>query len=140
MGETMFDNFSADGVPSWVTIVAVVFGFFGVVLGLITMIDPGFQNIPGDATFLGHQLGGRSMGLGVVMIAAIILRQRAGYLVGFIAGLFRDLGDLIAGFGDGPISPIVPVIMMGVGIYCIWSIVQATNKLMAAEASRTDRQ
>lgn len=112
----------ANGVPTWVTGLAALIGLFSVVAGVAIMADPTIMNI--DDSVVGRQWGGRNIGLGVVLVLAVALRDARAYIAGFGAGLFRDVGDL-AGAIDGGDSVIVPVVFLLVGLAAIGAVVQA---------------
>lgn len=111
----------ANGVPTWVTGLAAFIGLFSVVAGVAIMADPTIMNI--DDSVVGRQWGGRNVGLGVALVAAVALREARAYIVGFAAGLFRDIGDLAGALDDGA-SPIVPIIFLVVGLAAIGAVVQ----------------
>lgn len=110
------------GVPGWVTGLALLIGVFSTLAGLAIMIDPSIMNI--DDTVVGRQWGGRNIGLGIALIVAVALREARAYLAGFAAGLFRDIGDLVAAIEDDA-SPIVPIVVLVLGIAAIAAVVRA---------------
>ncbi len=112
----------ANGVPSWVTVLALVLGVFSVVAGLAIMLDPTIMDI--DDTVVGRQWAGRNIGLGVALLVAVALRDARAYLAGFAAGLFRDIGDLVGAIEDEA-SPIVPIIVLVLGAVAIAAILRA---------------
>jgi hypothetical protein len=111
-----------NGVPAWVTGVALFIGVFSVLAGIAIMIDPSIMDI--DDTVVGRQWGGRNIGLGVALLVAVLLRDARAYVVAFAAGLFRDVGDLVASIDDGE-PPIVPLIVLAVGIAAIAAVLRA---------------
>ncbi len=112
----------ANGAPTWVTGLAIFIGLFSVVAGLAIMVDPAIMNI--DDSVVGRQWGGRNMGLGVVLLVAVALRNAKAYVAGFAAGLFRDIGDLVGAIDDGA-SPIVPIVFLVVGVAAIGGVFKA---------------
>ncbi|MGH1493794.1 MAG: hypothetical protein ACRBK7_31105 [Acidimicrobiales bacterium] len=112
----------ANGVPSWVTGLAALIGVFSMVAGLAIMADPTIMNI--DDSVVGRQWGGRNIGLGVALVAAVLFRDARAYVGAFAAGLFRDIGDLIGAL-DGGDSPIVPIVFLVIGVVAIGAVVQA---------------
>lgn len=113
---------TANGVPTWVTGLAVLIGLFSMLAGLAIMIDPSIMNI--DDTVVGRQWGGRNIGLGVALVVAVALREARAYVAAFAAGLFRDIGDLVGAIDDGA-SPIVPIVFLVVGLVAIAGVVRA---------------
>ena len=115
-------GFRANGVPVWVTALAVLIGAFSTLAGLAIMIDPSIMDI--DDTVVGRQWGGRNIGLGIALLVAVALREARAYLAGFAAGLFRDIGDLVGALDDGA-SPVVPIVVLVLGLAAIAGVVQA---------------
>lgn len=112
----------ASGVPMWVTVVALILGVFSTLAGLAIMVDPTIMDI--DDTVVGRQWGGRNIGLGVALLVAVALREARAYLAGFAAGLLRDIGDLVGALDDGA-SPVVPVVVLVIGVAAIGAVVRA---------------
>lgn len=112
----------ANGVPSWVTGLAVLIGVFSTLAGLAIMIDPTIMDI--DDSVVGRQWGGRNIGLGVALLVAAALREARAYVAAFAAGLFRDIGDFVGALDDGA-SPIVPIVFLVVGVAAIGAIFRA---------------
>jgi hypothetical protein len=115
-------RFRTNGVPAWVTGLALLIGLFSTLAGLAIMIDPTIMDI--DDTVVGRQWGGRNIGLGVALLVAVALRDARAYLAGFAAGLFRDIGDLVGAIDDGA-SPIVPVVVLVLGLAAIGAVLRA---------------
>lgn len=94
--------------PTWVTVIALGIGAFGIVFGLLELFNPGstgllfdgkdFLNVAEESAAKGW--GVRNMALGVTMIAAVLFRHPGGYVVAFIGGLAREGGDLFATLGE----------------------------------------
>lgn len=120
----------ATGSPTWVTGLAILIGLFSVVAGLAIMVDPTLMGI--DDSVVGRQWGGRNMGLGVVLLVAVALRNAKAYVAGFAAGLFRDIGDLVGAIDDGA-STIVPIVFLVVGVAAIGGVARAGG--LAVETS-----
>lgn len=115
-------RFRTNGVPLWVTVVALVIGVFSTLAGLAITVDPTIMDI--EDTVVGRQWGGRNIGLGVALLVAVVLRDARAYLAGFAAGLFRDIGDLAGAIDDGS-SPIVPVVVLALGAVAIGAVVRS---------------
>lgn len=111
-----------NGVPAWVTGLAVLIGLFSMVAGLAIMIDPPLMDI--DDSVVGRQWGGRNMGLGAALLVAAAMRDARAYVAGFAAGLFRDIGDLVGAIDDSA-SPIVPIVFLVVGAVAIGAILRS---------------
>lgn len=86
------------------------------------MADPTIMDI--DDSVVGRQWGGRNVGLGVVLVLAVVLRDARTYVAGFAAGLLRDIGDLVGAI-DGGSSTIVPIVFLVVGVAAIGGVLQA---------------
>ena len=127
-------NVKANGVPTWVTGLAALIGLFSVVAGTAIMADPTIMDI--DDSVVGRQWGGRNVGLGIALIAAVAFRDARAYMAAFAAGLFRDIGDFAGALDDGA-SPIVPIVFLVVGVIAIGAIFQAGG-LTAKPAWVTD--
>jgi len=92
----------ADGVPIAITVFAVLMGIGGIVIGVGALVDPtSALNFVDGADKLGTGWGGRNLGLGVAMIAAVLLRQAAGYAVAFAAVIWREFSDVLVSTQDG---------------------------------------
>lgn len=76
-----------NGIPMWVTIFALVVLLTNVAAGIMAIGDPA----------MGIPLAGRSIGLGLAAGAAVFLKSPAAYMIAFLAGIARDVGDL---FGE----------------------------------------
>lgn len=117
-----------NGVPSWVTGLALLIGVFSTLAGLAIMVDPTIMDI--DDSVVGRQWGGRNIGLGVALLVAVALRDARAYLAAFAAGLFRDVGDLVGAIDDGA-SPVVPIVVLVLGVAAISAVLRAGG--LAAE-------
>ena len=92
----------ADGVPIAITIFAMLMGIGGTVIGIQALIDPttALDFVEG-ADKMGTAWGGRNLGLGVALLAAVLLRTVGGYAVGFAGVIWREFSDVLAGMQDG---------------------------------------
>lgn len=101
-------------VPLPVTIVALVLAILGGAIGIIGLIDPALLDFGNSVT--GRTWAGRTLGLAMVMLLAVVLRSRATYIAAFVGGLCRDVSDLFAGL-IGDFRPdaylAVPFILVG---------------------------
>lgn len=108
------DIIRAKGVPIWVTAIAILFGAMGTFLGVNGLINPdtavGFIE---GAEVMALSWAGRNLGLGIALLAAVILRNASGYAVAFGGAMWRDVGDMFAqtvgdtGFGIPTLAVIV---------------------------------
>lgn len=124
----------ANGVPIWITIVAILFGVMGTYLGINGLINPdsavGFIE---GADVLALSWAGRNLGVGMVLVVAVLMRTASGYAVAFGGAMFRELGDIVAstvgdtGFG----IPVLAGIMLVEVVCCVVCV-------RAALAQRTE--
>lgn len=114
--------FKANGVPTWVTGLALLLGVFSTLAGIAIMIDPTIMDI--DDSVVGRQWAGRNIGLGVALLIAVTLRDARAYIAGFGAGLFRDIGDLVGALDDGA-SVVVPIVVFVLGVAGIVAVLRA---------------
>lgn len=92
----------ADGVPLAITIFGILMGFGGTVIGIQAIADPTTAiDFVDGADKMGTAWGGRNMGLGVAMLAAVLLRHAAGYAAAFAGAIWREFSDVLAGTLDG---------------------------------------
>lgn len=110
----------AEGVPLLVTIFAAVMGIGGVVIGIQALVDPTTViDFVDGADKMGIAWGGRNLGLGVAMIAAVLLRNSAGYAVGFASVIWREVSDLIAGLQDGGSLNVPFAVVLLIELVCL---------------------
>ena len=59
-------------------------------------------------------LGGRSIGLALVTGLAVVMKNPSVYLAGFLGGVLREIGDLVAEFGkaEADIGVIIGIVLM----------------------------
>jgi len=109
----------------WVTIFAlIVFGIGGA--GFVgAMFGPGME---GMEPYMAVSWGGRHLGLGLAALAAVLLKSPTAYMVAFIGGVGRDIGDLIAHF-DKPEMSIG--VLVGIIVFLVADVLGA---LMANKA------
>lgn len=112
----------ANGVPTWITGLALLLGVFSTLAGIAIMIDPTIMDI--DDSVVGRQWAGRNIGLGVALLIAVALRDARAYIAGFGAGLFRDIGDLVGALDDGA-SVVVPIVVFVLGVAGIIAVLRA---------------
>jgi len=92
----------ADGVPLVITLFCILMGVGGTVIGIGALLDPSSAlDFVDGADKMGIAWGGRNMGLGVAMLAAVLFRSSAGYAVAFSGAIWREVSDLIAGMSEG---------------------------------------
>lgn len=90
----------ANGIPMWVTIFATVVALTGLVFGAVALADPSSLFFTDADEALGQRWAGRQFGLGIVAAAAVTLRSRQLYIVALVAGIAREVGDLVAAVTD----------------------------------------
>lgn len=103
-----------DGIPLWVTIFALLVALNGVAASIAVLngvhdVESGFA----------LSWAGRNFGLGLVALAAVLLKSPVAYLVAFLGGVSRDVSDLIGEMGKvDPNAGIVAflVVFLGAGI------------------------
>ena len=83
------------GIPMWVTIFALIAFLMGCASGLAGIFSQGMEGINESMSI---SWGGRSVGLGLAAGLAVFLKNPGAYIVAFVAGVSRDLGDLIGHF------------------------------------------
>lgn len=87
-----------EGIPIWVTIIAVLIGLLGTTLGIMAMLDPtSAVGYIAGADGLALTWAGRNAGLGVALLVAVYLRNANGYAAALAGSLFRELSDLLSG-------------------------------------------
>lgn len=82
----MIDMLKTPGIPLWVTIFALLLLGTGVGVGIMTFANPD----------MGPSMAGRTLGLGLAAGLAVFLKSPAAYLLAFIAGIPREIGDILA--------------------------------------------
>lgn len=80
---------------------------------------------------MGIAWGGRNLGLGVAMIAAVLLRSSAGYAVGFASVIWRELSDLMAGLRDGGSLNIPFAIVLLLELVCLAIVLRSALAMRA---------
>ena len=108
----------------WLTVFAIITFVFGTVLGLMAIFGamPGFENVDPS---LSSSWGGRALGLGLVALFAVLLKNPYAYIVAFIGGASRDVGDLIGELQRQEPSIGVLIITALFLIGSVWGIVAA---------------
>ena len=82
-------SIKTSGLPVWITVVVGLSVLMGGIVGPLAMAGLGFEN------FMTPAWGGRSFGLSVFALIAILLKDRKVYLAMFVASITREVGDLI---------------------------------------------
>lgn len=83
------NTIKTSGIPLWITIIVALSVLMGGIAGPLAMAGFGFE------TFTTPAWGGRSLGLSIIALAAIILKDSKVYLAMFVASIAREVGDLI---------------------------------------------
>lgn len=118
----------ANGVPIPITLFAALMGIGGTIIGVQALIDPttAIEFVDG-ADKMGIAWGGRNLGLGVSMIAAVLFRHSAGYAVAFSGAIWREVSDLIAGLSDGGSLNVPFAAVLALELVCL--VIVARNAL-----------
>ena len=88
----------AEGIPFWVTLLAVFSTVISFYFGITAILDPTSafgMHLGADDHDIARYWAARNLGLAVVMLAAVLLRRAEGYVVAYAGALVRDFGDLI---------------------------------------------
>ena len=82
----------AEGIPVIVTAFAIFIGFVSLFLGGQALFDgtAAIGYVEG-AEALGVGWGGRNMGIGLFLLLAVLLRSPAGYAIGLLGGVMREM-------------------------------------------------
>lgn len=117
----------ADGVPLVITIFGILMGIGGTVIGIQAMVDPTTAiDFVDGADKMGTAWGGRNTGLGVAMLAAVLLRSVGGYAVAFAGAIWRELSDVIAGLYDGGSLNVPFTVILVLEVVCLVLLVRNT--------------
>lgn len=117
----------ADGVPIAITIFAILMGVGGTVIGIQALLDPTTAiDFVDGADKMGTAWGGRNLGLGVAMLAAVLLRSVGGYAVGFAGAVWREFSDVVAGLSDGGSLNIPFALILVLELVCLAICVRNT--------------
>ena len=85
----------AEGIPIWVTLLAILLGLVatgvGIAVSLNHSIAPGFID---GADSLTVTWAGRTLGLALLTLMAVYLRNANAYAVVFFGALIRELSDI----------------------------------------------
>ena len=126
----------AKGVPLAITIFAILMGVGGTVIGISALVDPTTAiDFVDGADKMGTAWAGRNLGLGVAMLAAVLLRHAAGYAAAFAGAIWREFSDVLAGTLDGGSFNVPFALIFVVELVCLAICVQATLAQRQAEAS-----
>ena len=93
------DKIKADGVPLIITAFALLMGVGGTVIGISALADPSSAvNFVDGADDLATSWAGRNLGLGVVMLVAVAMRQAGAYAAAFAGSVCREISDVLVEF------------------------------------------
>lgn len=126
----------ANGVPLVITVFATLMGVGGTIIGIQALLDPttAIDFVEG-ADKMGTAWGGRNLGLGVASLAAVLLRNVAGYSVAFAGAIWREVSDLIAGMSDGGSLNVPFAIVLVLELICLAICVRNTLAMQSETAS-----
>lgn len=117
---------TAGGVPLAITVFAVLMGVGGIVIGVGALADPtSALNFVDGADKMGTGWGGRNLGLGVAMIAAVLLRHGAGYAVAFAGAIWREFSDVLVSTQDGESFNTPFAVVLVIEVICLAICVRA---------------
>lgn len=118
----------ANGIPIWITIVAILIGGMGTFLGVNALINPttAVGYIDGSDV-MALSWAGRNLGLAVALLVAVFLRSPSGYAVAFAGSIFREVGDIVASLSGDTGFPVATLaVFVIVEIVCLVLSVRAT--------------
>jgi hypothetical protein len=124
------------GIPMWVTIFALVVFVLGCALGVMAMFGQGME---GMNPSMSVSWGSRHLGLGLAAGVAVLLKSPTAYIVAFVGGVGRDVGDLIAHVGKS--EPSIGV-LVGIVVFLIAGVlgIMAANKARKMYVESTKAQ
>ncbi len=126
----------AHGIPLPITLLAALMGVGGSIIGIAALLDPTTAiDFVDGADKLGTSWAGRNLGLGIASIAAVVLRNPAGYVVAFSGAIWREVSDLIAGMMDGGSLNVPFAIVLVLEVVCLAIAIRATLAMNARVAS-----
>ncbi len=117
----------ANGIPIWVTVIAVLVGAMGTFLGVTALLDPttAVGYIDG-ADVMALSWAGRNIGVAVALLAAVLMRNASGYAVAFAGAMFREVGDIVASLnGDTGFGVSVLAVFLVMEVICLAVSVRA---------------
>ena len=128
----------------WVTIFAVIAFVTGCALGLMAIFGQAWGQ--GFAQAFGHGMnpaistswGGRTLGLGLIYGIAILLKSPNAYIVAFVGGIGRDLGDILGELNES--EPHVGIIV-GIVVFFVAGVlgIVAAYKARRLQANNLSR-
>ncbi|NNE94951.1 MAG: hypothetical protein HKN24_02890 [Acidimicrobiales bacterium] len=132
--ENLVNRIKAAGVPTWVTVLAILIAAVGTIIGAVSLLNPSTAEVP---SYFERAYGGRNIAIAVALGVAVVLRSRAAYLAGFAGGLFREIGDIASGFDQGENrSVIVGAVFLSLGLAALAHIVTTGSE--PSESRRPD--
>ena len=97
------------------------------------MIDPTTAiDFVDGADKMGIAWGGRNTGLGVAMLAAVLLRNVGGYAAAFAGAVWREFSDVSAGLSDGGSFNAPFALILALELICLGICVRNTLAMRAA--------
>ena len=110
----------------WVTLFALIAFAMACASGLAGVFSQGMEGINESMSI---SWGGRSIGLGLTAGVAVFLKSPHAYMVAFIGGLARDLGDLAGSFTK-------PDLQIGVVFFLVVFLIAGGLGTIAANKAR----
>lgn len=128
ISNTPIGRIQADGVPVWVSVFAALMGVAGLLVGVAALLDPTLFFFTAADEALGQRWAGRMIGLGIVTSGAVILRSRPIYIVALLAGIAREIGDLVGARTDGDSTlPAIAAMLIGIAALAHIARIQAVK-------------
>jgi hypothetical protein len=125
----------ANGIPLWITIVALLIGLLGTAIGIMALLDPtaAFGYIDG-ADSIARTWAGRNAGLGVALLVAVALRNANGYAVAFAGSIMREISDILDILNGGVGTLAVIGAFLLVDVICFGISVRAARRGLSMKA------
>ncbi len=119
------------GIPTWVAGWVVILALAGVALGLLELLNPGSSGVLSIDTDLesgavaARSWGGRSLGLGVAAVVALLLRERGAFGVALAGAIAREGSDLYAAIAEsqGFIDYALPAVMGAIDVVAFLGVI-----------------
>lgn len=94
------------GIPKWIAGWLAILAAFGIVLGLLELLNPGSSGVLeldadlGSGALDARSWGARSLALGVTAALALLLRERGAFAVALAAAIAREGGDFYTAIAE----------------------------------------
>ena len=131
----MFSIIRAEGIPIWVTFLAIFSTVISFYFGITAILDPTSAfglHLGTEDHDIARYWAARNLGLAVVMLAAVLLRTAAVYVAAYAGALVRDFGDLIIPYTLGvapetalPLAIVFQLLNIVPFAFSLWAIVKS---------------